>query len=301
MFRAARSITWKTRGRAGRLDCPGDSGCCRAADAGGARAAFQLGKQEFFSGGRPVGLREAVELARSAGALVELAWAEETLAIALTLQGDATAALEVLEEAIPRARELHLDQLGFLLTARAGALGVMYESVDDLFAEAVATTPAPDVLLMSLSIKGDVAMQQGRYTDALDHFEAGDKLLATMPGAAPMDTICHIVWALAALGRMDEARAALRRAEALPDLLRWYMRPVLVEAGRALLAGDAAGIDAAIARAPGPMPFAVAIMRTVGAEVLGGEIRIRWLREVLDIYEAVGARVPRERIRRLRA
>jgi DNA-binding CsgD family transcriptional regulator/tetratricopeptide (TPR) repeat protein len=263
------------------------------------RAVFQLGRQEFFDGGRPLQLRKAVELARKAGALVELAWAEETLAIALTLQGDPNAALEVLEDAIPRARELRLDQLGFLVTARAGALGLMRESADELFAEAAALTSAPDVRLTILSIKGDLAMQQGRYADALMHFQAAHTLLATMPGAAPMDTTCHMVWALAGLGRLDEARAALRRAEALPDLRRWYMRPVLVEAARGLLAGDAGPIDVAIASAPGPMPYAIAVIRTIGAEVLGGDLRVPWLREALDIYEAVGATVPRERIRRL--
>ena len=41
---------------------------------------FQLGKQEFFDGHGLDRLREAVDLARRAGALLELAWAEETLA-----------------------------------------------------------------------------------------------------------------------------------------------------------------------------------------------------------------------------
>jgi hypothetical protein len=81
------------------------------------RAVFHLGKQEFFDGRGLDRLREAVELARRAGALIELAWAEETLAIALILQGDPAAALEVLDAAIPRAQEL-----GFLLAARAGCL-----------------------------------------------------------------------------------------------------------------------------------------------------------------------------------
>jgi DNA-binding CsgD family transcriptional regulator/tetratricopeptide (TPR) repeat protein len=263
------------------------------------RAVFQLGKLEFFSGSPPVQLWKAVELARDAGALVELAWAEETLAIALTLQGDPSAALAVLDEAIPRARALHLDQLGFLMTARAGALGLTQASADDLFAEVLALTSAPDVLVTTLAFRGVIAMQHGRYADALRHFQAEDTLLATMPGAAPMDTTCETIWALAALGRFDEARAALRRAEALPDLGRWYMRPVLVEAAHGLLTGDASRIDAAIAAAPGPMPYAIAIVRTVGAEVLGGDLRISWLRAALDIYETAGAIVPRERIRRL--
>ena len=94
------------------------------------RALFQLGKQEFFAGGRPVRLGEAVAAAATAGALVELSWAEETLAIALTLQGDPAGALEVLKAAVPRARELHLDQLGFLLVVRAGALSFTQPSVE---------------------------------------------------------------------------------------------------------------------------------------------------------------------------
>ncbi len=57
------------------------------------RAVFQLGKQEFFDGDGLDRLREAVGLARRAGALIELAWAEETLAIALILQGNPAAAL----------------------------------------------------------------------------------------------------------------------------------------------------------------------------------------------------------------
>ena len=106
------------------------------------RALFQLGKQEFLDGRRPDRLREAVELARSAGALIELAWAEETLAIALVLQGDPAAALEVLDVAIPRARQLRLDQLGYLLCAQAGALSFIRESVEALFAEAETVAPA---------------------------------------------------------------------------------------------------------------------------------------------------------------
>jgi hypothetical protein len=119
----------------------------------GLRALFQLGKQEFLDGRPPDRLREAVELARSAGALIELAWAEETLAIALVLQGGPAAALEVLEVAIPRARQLRLDQLGYLLCAQAGALSFMRESVEELFTEAETIAPAPDLLLMTATLR----------------------------------------------------------------------------------------------------------------------------------------------------
>jgi DNA-binding CsgD family transcriptional regulator len=263
------------------------------------RAVFQLGKQDFFDGRGLDRLRESVELARRAGALIELAWAEETLAIALVLRGDPAAALEVLDAAIPRARELRLDQLGFLLAARAGALSFTRESVEDLLAEAEAVAPAPELLLSTTGLRADIAMRHGRYEEAVVHGERAIELMTSMPGVAPMDGQCFLVWVLAALGRTEAAAAALRRAEATPDLARWHPRPVLVAAGRALLDGDPAGIDAAIAAARGPMPFAVALMRDIGAQVLDGEHRVRWLREALDIYEAAGATAHRDRLRGL--
>ena len=263
------------------------------------RALFQLGKQEFFAGGRPARLREAVEVAAAAGALLELSWAEETLAIALTLQGDPAAALEVLETAVPRARELRLDQLGFLLVAQAGALSFTRPDVEAIFAEAEAVAPAPDLLVFITGIRADIALQHGRWEEAITQLRRADELAAAMPGGAPMDGSCYLVWALAAVGRAEEARAVLRQAEALPDLARWYPRPVMVAAGRALLDGDADGVDAAVAAAPGPMPFPVATMRIISALVLGGEARIRWLREAVDIYEASRATAYRERARRL--
>jgi DNA-binding CsgD family transcriptional regulator len=278
----------------------------QASEAGGAgrtqtrlRALLQLGKQEFFTGGRPLRLREAVEVAAEAGALLELAWAEETLAIALTLQGDPAGALEVLEPAVARARAMCLDQLGFLLVAQAGALSFTQASGEALLAEAEAISPAPDLRMFTGTIRADIAMRSGRYEDAIAHFETAELLAASMPGAAPVDPVCQLVWALAAIGRTDEARAALARASQMPDLARWYPRPVLVAAGRALLAGDAAGVDDAIAAAGGPMPFDVATMRTIGASVLGGATSVAWLREALNIYEATGATAYRERARRL--
>jgi DNA-binding CsgD family transcriptional regulator len=263
------------------------------------RALFQLGKQEFFAGGRPVRLREVVAAAAAAGALVELAWAEETLAISLTLQGDPAGALEVLEAALPRARELHLDQLGFLLVAQAGALSFTQPSVEAIFAEAEAIASAPDLLIFTAGIRAGIALQQGRYDEAIAQFRRADDMAAAVPGAAPLDGSCYLIWALAAAGRADEARAALRHAETMPDLARWYQRPVLVQAGRALLDSDVAGVDTAIAAAAGPMPFAVAVMRTISAQVLGGEARLRWLREALDIYDSAGATAYLERARGL--
>jgi len=263
------------------------------------RALFQLGKQEFFAGGGPARLREATEVAAAAGALLELSWAEETLAIALTVQGNPAAALEVLDAAVPRARELRLDQLGFLLVALAGVLSFTRPDVSEIFAEAEAVAPAPDLLIFITGLRAEIALQHGRWDEAIALLSRADEMAAAMPGGAPMDGSCYLVWALAAAGRADEARAVLRQAAALPDLARWYPRPVLVAAGRALLDGHADGVDAAIAAAPGPMPFAIATMRIISALVLGGEAQVRWLREAVDIYEASGATIYRERARRL--
>jgi DNA-binding CsgD family transcriptional regulator/tetratricopeptide (TPR) repeat protein len=265
------------------------------------RAIFQLGKLDFFDGRPPARLWRAVELARQGGALVELAWAEETLAIALTLQGHPAAALEVLDVAIPRARELHLDQLGYLLTARAGAWSFVRvdKTVEDLFAEAESVAPAPEIRMMQLALRADIAVHSGRFEEALVHLKHADQMVSAMPGAAPVDSGGQLAWVYIALGQHDDAKAALSRTAAIPDLARWHPRPVVVKAGRALLEGDAAGVDAAIAAARGPMPFSIAMMRVIGSIVFEGAPRLRWLREALDIYEATGATAYLGRARQL--
>jgi DNA-binding NarL/FixJ family response regulator len=47
------------------------------------------------------------------------------------------------------------------------------------------------------------------------------------------------------------------------------------------------------------MPFDVALMRVLAADVLGGEPRARWLRAALDWYDECGATLPAARVRRL--
>ena len=168
---------------------------------------FQLGKQEFFEGHGLDRLREAVELARRAWALLELAWAEETLATALLLHGHPAAALEVLEAAVPRARELRLDQLGFLLAARAGALSFTRESAEALLAEAEAVTRS-GTADADPTIRADIGMRHGRYPEAVTHYETVNELMAGLAGVAPMDGPCFLVWGLAAQGRAEAAAAA---------------------------------------------------------------------------------------------
>src|SRR5204862_7989315 len=111
------------------------------------RAVVQLGKVELFAGEPPQRLREAVELARGAGSLVELAWAEENLGIGLTLHGDPAAGAAVLAEAIARCRELRLDQLAYLIAAHAMITSFTTQSVESLFDEAERLAPSADLLL----------------------------------------------------------------------------------------------------------------------------------------------------------
>ncbi|MEP6661152.1 MAG: AAA family ATPase [Acidimicrobiales bacterium] len=263
------------------------------------RAVVQLGKVELFAGERPDRLYEAVELARGAGSLVELAWAEENLAIGLAIQGDLAASAGVLDDAIARCRALRLDQVAYLLASRAMVRSFTVESVEDEFAEAEAIAPTPDLLFHTASLRGSIALRRGEWDEALRWLERSAELARAMPGVVPMSSICLLPWALAAAGRRDEAAAALVEAQATPDLARFYSRPVLVAAAEALLAGDAEGIDAAIAMAAGPMPFDIAQLRVIGALVVGGPAASRWLRQAFDIYEAAGATAEADRVRQM--
>jgi DNA-binding CsgD family transcriptional regulator len=146
-------------------------------------------------------------------------------------------------------------------------------------------------------MRGDIALRAGRWAEAVHWLERSAELARAMPGVVPMDSICWLPWALAAAGRTDDAARALTEARATPDLARFHTRPVIVAAAAALLAGDADGIDAAIAAASGPMPFDIATMRVVSALVVGGPARSRWLRWALDLYEAGGAPLEVDRAR----
>jgi DNA-binding CsgD family transcriptional regulator/tetratricopeptide (TPR) repeat protein len=266
------------------------------------RAVVQLGKLEVFEGVEPDRLYEAVDLARAAGALVEQAWAEENLAIALIVQGDPTAGANILHDAIERCRDLRLDQLPYLLAALGGAesLRGAHSVASSLFDEAERLAPTADMAIHTYGIRADIALRAGRYAEGLDWYERCVKLIRSSPGGMPSDSPCWLVWALAAVDRADDAADALREARSFPDdLARWHGRPVLLAAGEALLNGDESGIDAAIASATGRMPFEIALMRVLGAEILAGPARVRWLREALEVYESHGMELESARVRRL--
>jgi DNA-binding NarL/FixJ family response regulator len=124
--------------------------------------------------------------------------------------------------------------------------------------------------------------------------------MRALPGGMPSDSPCWLVWALAAVGRREDAARALHEARQLPDdLARWHGRPVLLAAADALLDADEAGIDAAIASTTGRMPFDLALIRVMAAEIIGGPASVRWLREALDTYESAGLELEGARVRKL--
>ena len=156
-----------------------------------------------------------------------------------------------------------------------------------------------DLRLHSVGIRADIALRAGRYADALGWLDVACDILHALPGVVPSDAMCWRVWALTALRRTDEAAAALDEARRMPDLDRWYGRPVVLAGGVALLEGDADGLDRVLDSAPASMPMDLALMRLIGAEVIDGPPRVQWLREALDAWEAMGASLPADRARRL--
>jgi DNA-binding NarL/FixJ family response regulator len=155
-------------------------------------------------------------------------------------------------------------------------------------------------MIHTYGLRADVAIRAGHFDEAVPWYEQCVELMREVPGGMPSDAPCWLVWAYAAAGRADDAARALRAAREFPDdLARWHARPVTLAAAEAMLAADAAGIDAAFALATSRMPLELALMRALSACIVGGPTRVRWLREALDIYESIGCASDSARLRRL--
>jgi DNA-binding CsgD family transcriptional regulator len=254
------------------------------------RALVQLGGLEVLSGQPPNYLLEASRVARECGALVEQAWADLNLASAVALQGDPRRALAIAEEGEEHCRAFRIDVLPFLVAARAvNDAYVGGTQTVALFEEAQALAPENTELAITVTaMRADIAMQEGRYEDAVNIMQTALDALRSSPGGAPTDTLQWYVLALAAAGRHEEAAVALEEARAQPDLARWHARAVVLAGAEAIVARDEAGVDAAFELATGRQPFDLALLRVIAAEVLGGPNAARWLREALDIYESCG-------------
>jgi ATP/maltotriose-dependent transcriptional regulator MalT len=264
------------------------------------RAIVQLGKVDLFAGGPVDRLEQAVTIARDAGALVELAWAEENLSVAYGIRGNHAAALAVLDDAIPRCRKLRLDQLAYLLVSKAALTSMTSDDIEPFVAEAEALLPTDDLRLHSYSIRADLAFRLGKYEDAARWLETCTAIMHTMPGIVPIDSPCWLPLAYAALGRADDARRALDEIWKIPDLARWHTRPMLATIGEALLAGDPAAFDATLAGAPESMILDCASLRIVASDVLpAAPQRVAWLQAALAACDQLGVTIPGERVRRL--
>jgi DNA-binding CsgD family transcriptional regulator/tetratricopeptide (TPR) repeat protein len=260
------------------------------------RAVVQLGKVELFAGRAPRRLYEAVDLARAAGAFVELAWAQENLSIGLALRGDFAGARAVLDEAIPRCRELRLDdELPYLLMGRAVLESHFSDDFEEIVAEAERLAPTDDFRLHAAGIRGDIALRRGRYDDAVRWFQVCNEIMRSLPGIVPSDAPCWLVMALVLTDRRADAAQVLAEVRAMPDLARWHGRPILADAATALLAGDEAGIDRAVEQLPSPLDAGILLM--VAADAIGGPAQVRWLREALDLHERIGAPFTVEHVR----
>src|SRR5262249_19117726 len=132
------------------------------------RATIRLATLELLDGEPPRRLREAVALAEQAGALAELAWAEQNLSIALTVQGDLTEAAAVLDRAIERFAPLQLNPLGLLMASQTMTQSYSIDSVEDKLAAAEAMSPTPKLLMQTAAMRKDMALRAGRCDEAID-------------------------------------------------------------------------------------------------------------------------------------
>src|SRR5206468_2835521 len=252
------------------------------------RGLVSMAELELFQGRAPQRMYEAVEVARAAGALVEQAWAELNLSIALSMQGDPVSGARLAADAAQLCRTHRLDLLPFALTAQAGAAHILGDpTFESMLAEARGLAgDSGDGVIHTSGIAGDHYMHVGRYDRAVPELRRVTDVVLAEPGGLPSDAPYWLVLALRAVGRNEEATDVLQAARRLPGALRWHGNAVLLGLAEAVLSGDEAAVDAALSSATGRMPYELALGRVLAAEILGGPSRVRWLREALDLYEA---------------
>jgi DNA-binding CsgD family transcriptional regulator len=265
------------------------------------RVLVSLAELELFAGEPPRRMVEVIELADSVGALVEAAWAAFNLSIALCVQGDPVGGLEVATDAVERCRKHRLDLLPFALMGQAGSMSSLgdpeFESVLREACELAGDTP--DAILHSRSITTEYRLHVGRIEEALPDLEAVTAVVVAAPGGLPSAAPFMRPLALANLGRLDDARAALDVARAIPNPERWHSCPTMLAVAEAEVAGDEEAADRAFASAPPRMPFDAALLRVLAAETVRGPARARWLREALDLYESCTGTLAVDRVRGL--
>jgi DNA-binding CsgD family transcriptional regulator len=265
------------------------------------RGLVSLAELELMSGERPQRMLEAVEVARDAGALVEEAWAELNLSVALSVQGDPAAGARMADEAAELCRRHQLDLLPFVGMVRLGAAHIagdpeFYDMLEEARRQGGDST---DAIIHTGGIAAEHHLYLGEYDQAIAELTRVVDALRAEPGTLPSDAPAWLALALLAAGRPEDARDALTVARELPSTQRWRPTAVALAVADALLAGDAAAVDAALDGVTMRMPYDLAVLRVLAAETLGGPERARWLREALDLYEAHGGNLAIDRLRGL--
>jgi len=265
------------------------------------RGLMSLAELELMNGDRPQRMYEAVEVAREAGALVEQVWAQLNLSVALSVQGDPDAGAALAEDAAEHCRRHRLDLLPFVLMVRLGAAHIRSDpDFDLLLAEARRLGgDSTDAIVHTSGIAADHHLHLGEYDEAITELQRVVGVLTNEPGTLPSDAPVWLAAALLARGRDDEAREALALRRRLPSTQRWRPSTVGMAVGEALLARDADAVDAALTGVSMRMPYDLAVLRVIAAEVLDGPSRARWLREALDLYESHGGSLAVDRVRGL--
>ena len=156
-----------------------------------------------------------------------------------------------------------------------------------------------DAVAHTSGINGDHHLQLGEYDEAIAELQRVTDALVSEPGTLPSDSPAYLALALLARGREQEARDALTLARRLPSTQRWRPSAVVMAVADALLARDAEAVDAALSGVSMRMPYDLALLRVLAAEIVGGPERPRWLREALDLYEAHGGYLSVDRVRSL--
>jgi DNA-binding CsgD family transcriptional regulator/tetratricopeptide (TPR) repeat protein len=260
-----------------------------------------LAELELFQGQPPKRMYEAVDVARQAGAVVEQVWAQLNLSIALSVQGDPRAGAELADDTEDLCRRHRLDLLPYVLVARLGAAHILGELSFERLIDQVLDLGrgSADSVLHACGIAGDHHLHLGEWDQAAVQLRRATDTMVANPGGIPVDSASWLTLALCAAGRLEEAQDALEVARTFPAAGRWYGSAVSLAVAEAVLAGDAEAVDAALASATGRMPFDLALLRVIAAEVLGGPSRQRWLREALDLYEAHDGYLAVDRVRSL--
>jgi hypothetical protein len=103
----------------------------------------------------------------------------------------ATAAADtILADAIERCRELRLDQLAYIVAARAMMGSFRMESVEPMLAEAEELLPTPDLFLHTAGMRADIALRRGDYATAVRWGNVAEQIMQEMPGVVPSDSSC---------------------------------------------------------------------------------------------------------------